>query len=250
MKNVLVIGDSCEDRFQYGVCNRLSPEAPVPVFTPTKLKVNGGMALNVYENIKALGMDCEIISNKILPIKTRYVDDISNQMLLRVDENDNIQGMSVDDFEMIDFHMYDAVVISDYNKGFLSEKIIELICNVHDLVFMDSKKKLDEWAFGVEFIKINEKEAEYNNDWLTNKYKGELIVTMGDKGARHWYNNVLIENKHPVRDLSGAGDTFLAAFVVKYLEKNHIVDAISFANKCASWVVTKKGVVTVNSNFI
>ena len=49
---ILVIGDSCQDVFIYGKCERLCPDAPVPVFIPLKTKKIGGMAFNVYENIK------------------------------------------------------------------------------------------------------------------------------------------------------------------------------------------------------
>ena len=41
---VLVIGDSCEDVFIYGNCDRLAPAAPVPVFVETHRKSNRGMA--------------------------------------------------------------------------------------------------------------------------------------------------------------------------------------------------------------
>jgi sugar/nucleoside kinase (ribokinase family) len=49
-----------------------------------------------------------------------------------------------------------------------------------------------------------------------------------------------------VRDLTGAGDTFLAGLVAGYLEKNNIYDAIIFANRCAAWAVTQKGVSVVD----
>ena len=55
-----------------------------------------------------------------------------------------------------------------------------------------------------------------------------------------------ITEKHDIRDLSGAGDTFLAALVAEFVKNNDICEAIKFANKCASWVVTQKGVVTVD----
>lgn len=55
-KKILVIGDSCKDVFRYGICERLCPEAPVPVFKPQSIRVNGGMCLNVVENIKSLGV--------------------------------------------------------------------------------------------------------------------------------------------------------------------------------------------------
>ena len=244
---ILVIGDSCRDVFQYGRCDRLSPEAPVPIFTPTTMKENWGMAINVLENIKALGVECDIIISTNQPVKTRYVDEVSNQLLLRIDEKDKIgeeiRKTQIDD---IWFDDYDAVVISDYNKHFLTEEVIQHISNKHPLVFMDTKKKINKWATNIEYIKINEKE--FSENWSTSfDYDGDLIMTKGGDGAILNFNKEFsIENEHPVRDLSGAGDTFLAALAVKYLEKNDIEEAIRFANKCASWVVTQKGVVVVN----
>ena len=48
---ILVVGDSCEDVFIYGDCDRLAPAAPVPVFVESHRKSNKGMAGNVYENV-------------------------------------------------------------------------------------------------------------------------------------------------------------------------------------------------------
>ena len=53
MVNVLVIGETCIDRFIYGTVNRISPEAPVPIFVPIETKENSGMSGNVVENLKA-----------------------------------------------------------------------------------------------------------------------------------------------------------------------------------------------------
>jgi len=245
-KKVLVIGDSCSDVFRYGVCERLSPEAPVPVFKPTRTTGNGGMAINVFENLKALGVDCDIITNDIRPVKTRYVDEVSNQMLLRVDEKDEIRQITSTQFNSIDFKKYDAVVISDYNKGFLSEEIINWISELHPLVFMDTKKKIGDWARGVEIIKINEKEFNENNEWLSKSYEGELVVTTGRHGAKLWFTKIPIKTEHEVRDLSGAGDTFLAGLVADYIKNDDIRKAIRFANRCAAWVVSQKGVAVVN----
>ena len=49
----------------------------------------------------------------------------------------------------------------------------------------------------------------------------------------------------PVKDVSGAGDTFLAALVVEYLKTNDIKSAITFANECATKVVQKRGVAVI-----
>jgi D-beta-D-heptose 7-phosphate kinase/D-beta-D-heptose 1-phosphate adenosyltransferase len=74
--NVVVIGDTCTDRFVYGYSERLAPEAPVPVFNPINETTNPGMSGNVVRNIESLGGNAFLVSNKITPIKTRYVDII------------------------------------------------------------------------------------------------------------------------------------------------------------------------------
>lgn len=256
MKKVLVMGDSCRDYFQYGKCERLSPEAPVPVFKPTNMVGGGGMAYNVYSNLKALGIECEIITNSDMPIKTRYVDEVSNQMLLRVDENDSVDRIIIEELEGIDFTKYDLVVISDYNKGFLNEKDIEYIGGKHSQVFIDTKKKLNTWCDNILCIKINEKEYLNNLEYFNKRNNYYVVVTKGKNGAmfnngtNNNFKDFPIEDEHDVRDLSGAGDTFLAGLVAEFIKNNDICCAIKFANKCASWAVTQKGIVVVNLNMI
>ena len=246
MKKVLVIGDGCSDVFRYGTCDRISPEAPVPIMKPTRTTGNGGMAINVLENLKALGVECDIITNDIRPVKTRYVDEVSNQMLLRVDERDEVRAITADTLQNIEYGKYCAIVISDYNKGYIDEEDIRYIASRHPLVFLDTKKKIGEWVQGIEVIKINEKEANENSEWLTKSYEGELVVTLGKRGARLWFTEIPIEAEHEVRDLSGAGDTFLAGLVADYIKNADIRSAISFANRCAAWVVSQKGVAIVD----
>ena len=246
MKKVLVIGDSCSDVFRYGTCDRLSPEAPVAVMKPIRTTGNGGMAINLLDNLLALGVEADIITNDIRPVKTRYVDEVSNQMLLRVDEADEIRPITADTLQHIEYGQYVAIVISDYNKGYLSEEDIEYITTKHKLVFIDTKKKIGEWIQGIEVIKINEKEAQENSEWLTKYFEGELVVTLGKRGARLWFTEIPIEEELEVRDLSGAGDTFLAGLVADYIKNSDIRSAIRFANRCAAWVVSQKGVAIVN----
>ena len=153
---ILVIGESCKDIYQYGKSYRLAPEAPVPVFQPYKTVINGGMAMNVYNNVKSLGAQVDIITNKNWETieKERFVDEKTNQMFLRVDKNDNTYGVCDDSiFEIIED--YDAIIISDYDKGFLSNEIISKICKHHKKVFLDTKKILGSWAENSHFIKIN-----------------------------------------------------------------------------------------------
>ena len=136
-------------------------------------------------------------------------------------------------------NIYDAIVISDYNKGFLSYSscvsLIEVIDNKIP-VFVDSKKQ-DLSCYSNCIIKINKQEKE-NVKSLPNHY--ELIVTLGENGAI-WKNNHYPTNKSKLYDVCGAGDTFLAGLVFKYLESNDLDQAIYFANKCASISVTHFG---------
>jgi bifunctional ADP-heptose synthase (sugar kinase/adenylyltransferase) len=242
----LVIGDSCTDRFVYGSCDRLCPEAPVPVLNPTHETKNGGMAKNVQRNIISLGEDCQILTNHNDIIKTRYVDNKTNQILLRVDENDKCD--SLNKLELSKLKNYDAIIISDYNKGYLSEDTIKHICETYENVFIDTKKRMGEWINSASFIKINQYEYENNKTYVEqnlNLLSDKLIITYGDKGC-YYKGKMYPPHKHvEVKDLSGAGDTFLASFVVQYMKEKKILEAIGFAQKCSSEVVGKKGVATV-----
>ena len=241
---VLVIGDSCIDKFVYGDCNRICPEAPVPVFNPIEQKSNGGMAKNVFNNLASLAKnwDIDLVTNEDEITKTRLVDIKTNQMLLRVDEDDSCKRVKNDVITRLGD--YDAVIISDYNKGFLTERIIQYLIDKYPLSFIDSKKIFDKWINETTFIKINEFEFDKNQKYLKN-YKGNLLVTLGENGVK--YNDTIIppQRKAEVSDLSGAGDTFFAAFVFSYLTSKNVIESIAFAQKCALEVVEKKGVVVI-----
>ena len=74
----LVIGDSCTDEFVYCNVHRLSSEVPIPIFSLEKNVKTGGLADNVLRNVKAFGIDCDIISDGNELVKTRYVDEKTN----------------------------------------------------------------------------------------------------------------------------------------------------------------------------
>ena len=119
----------------------MCPDAPVPILIPATTIENGGMAKNVQANINSLGIECDIITNDEMIIKTRYVDNQTNHMFIRIDTNEE-QIKRVPHHKLKDLKKYDAIVISDYNKGFLHEDDIKSLCNDHPLVFMDTKKPL------------------------------------------------------------------------------------------------------------
>jgi D-beta-D-heptose 7-phosphate kinase/D-beta-D-heptose 1-phosphate adenosyltransferase len=239
---ILVIGDSCQDVFIYGKCDRLCPDAPVPVLIPYKTKTMGGMALNVYENVKSLGVDVDIITNKKKITKTRYIDEVSNQQILRVDSEKNGYDR-IQNIESINFDQYDAIIISDYNKGFLLYEDIKFICDNHNYVFIDTKKIIDDHFINCKFIKINEYEYKnnLNNNNFLNTIENKLIITLGSRGSMHNKKIHPVE-KVEIKDMVGAGDTFISVFTYKFILTNNIVESIRFANECATIIVQHKGV--------
>ena len=243
---ILVIGDSCRDVFVYGDCKRICPEAPVPVFNPCYTTKNPGMASNVSRNLESLGSEVELITNTGQMNKTRFVEKNSNQMLVRVDDIDKVESLQLKDIEQLPWDKYKAVVISDYNKGFLSKEIIRFIATKHPLTFLDTKKLLGDWAENISFIKINEFEHKKNFERLPNYpfILDKMIVTIGSKGCKY-KNKIYSVPEVSVKDVSGAGDTFLAGLVTNYLKHNNIEQAIKFANECATIVVQKRGVTTL-----
>jgi sugar/nucleoside kinase (ribokinase family) len=98
---------------------------------------------------------------------------------------------------------------------------------------------------GYTFIKINEVEWEQCVDEDYSDWKNKLIVTMSERGAMYSGKTFPVSRDIEVRDLSGAGDTFMASLVVKYIETKDIERSIEYANENATIVVQKKGVVTI-----
>ena len=239
-----MIGDSCIDKFIYGTCDRLSPEAPVPVLKHVSTKEMPGMAGNVAENIRAFSSDTKLVTQQYQIEKIRYVDSKSNQHIMRFDiesnGNNNIDTFQADESiaNSIVSGDYDVVILSDYNKGFLNEKqIISLSDSMTTPLYVDSKKK-DISCFKNAIIKLNDSEFKASGHTLDKTSK--IVKTMGPRGASH---AGCIYPVHPVEvfDVSGAGDTFIASFSVYHAITNDVPQSIKFANKCASLVVQRKG---------
>lgn len=241
---ILVIGEACVDEFVYGRIDRICPEAPVPVLNPIETIENPGMAGNTVANLKALVPDAQIghVHQNEKIRKTRFVEKKSNQMVVRVDSGeDNLEPLLWTPALDVMIAQADVVVVSDYNKGFLSNAHIKEIAKKSTLSIIDSKRKLsDDLIKDYTFVKLNEKERNNNFDLTTNN----IITTLGSQGAE--YQNILFPSPNPQEtiDVSGAGDTFVASFISKYFTTKDVRQSIQFANRMAAQVVSKKGVVT------
>ena len=233
--DVLLIGDSCIDEYKIGTVDRLSPEAPVPVIKLVETFTVPGMSSNVLNNLASLGIYPDFVTNTETITKTRFIDKRSGQHLLRLDHEHVVTPWSGRLAFPIDH--YDAVVISDYNKGFLTYESIEsIIKSTTRPIFIDTKKtQLADISAGHVYFKINELEARSARSTPSN-----LIVTLGDRGAA--YNGTIFPtNPVEVMDVCGAGDTFLAALTAQYLFTKDIEKAIMFANVAAGITVQHRG---------
>jgi D-beta-D-heptose 7-phosphate kinase/D-beta-D-heptose 1-phosphate adenosyltransferase len=219
--------------YQYGTIDRLSPEAPVPVFVPTRTEERAGMAGNVANNLEALGCYVNYLHGET-SVKTRLIDERSKQQIVRIDRDAQSTPIT---FDTDIPNVYDAVVISDYNKGTVSYELIEELVALSIPIFIDTKK-LDLERFQGAWVKINELEH--------SKIKSEcsgLIVTRGSRGASAIHHNIDVSSPSvEVVDVTGAGDTFLAALTYQYLDTGDIEKAIRFANLASAVTVQHLGV--------
>ena len=233
--NILLIGDAGDDVYTYGYTNRISREAPVPIFEPKYTIHKDGMAGNVRKNLEALGCTVNFLCGETSK-KNRLLDIRSKQQLLRLDYDVESKPIR---FETDIPPVYDAIVISDYNKGTVDYDLIEdLIKTATVPIFVDTKKT-DLARLNGCYIKINALEKSLA---ISEPDPEHLIVTHGENGAvwNDWvYSAEVIGD---VTDVCGAGDTFLAALTYEFLRTKHMPDAIKFANRAAAITVQHVGV--------
>ena len=240
MPSILVVGDSCIDEYQYCTTSRLAPEAPVPVVEVIRADITEGMAANVERNLMRLGSEVQLVTNSSWREfrKTRIVDARSNHMFLRVDQVGRPNRINIETIHT--WTQADAIIVSDYDKGFLEREDIEAICAMHPLVFLDTKKPLDDWANQAAYIKINEFEYQHSSMWSKSHLLDKTIRTLGGDGCE-FRGQLFPAKRVQVIDVSGAGDTFLASLVHRFMYSKDIVVSIEFANHCAGQVVQSIG---------
>lgn len=190
-------------------------------------------------------------------IKTRIINSQTAKQLIRLDNREKFSEADLQRYKnkcyYYNFVEFDAIVVSDYNKGLIEESMIKRLEKVECPVFVDTKKKdLSLWKNIKNcYIKINSKE--YANSTNSNTLNN-LIVTEGDEGCSYYKLGLLDSfyktDKTEAADVVGAGDVFLSAFVVRFLENKDIPDAMKFANKAAALSVGRFGTVEIARNEI
>jgi D-beta-D-heptose 7-phosphate kinase/D-beta-D-heptose 1-phosphate adenosyltransferase len=191
-----------------------------------------GMVSNVKQNLENLGCSVEMIHGST-STKTRFLDERSNQQIIRIDNDNDSRPLTIENIPTGEF---DAIVISDYNKGTVSYELVETLKSKYTCpIFIDSKKTNLKRFEGC-IVKINSREY---NEAITSCE--ELIVTRGAKGAIY-KGREFSARKVDVVDVTGAGDTFLAALAYMYLMTNDMYKSIEFAIRASEITVKHLGV--------
>jgi D-beta-D-heptose 7-phosphate kinase/D-beta-D-heptose 1-phosphate adenosyltransferase len=303
--HVLVVGDVMIDRYIVGDVERISPEAPVPVLRQGREYSSPGGAANVAMNLAGLGLktalagivgadghgaelrkllqsagvDASFLVESELPTiaKTRVVS--RTQQLMRIDVESREQYPSTD-CETLQAKAVaavadvDAVILSDYAKGSLSEGLCQAVIRAARLkgipVLADPKTRdlakysgatticpnLHELstATGVDLHRV-EGLLQAGRELLVNLNIDFLTVTMSDKGIRVLQRNGAEEYHSPARarevfDVSGAGDTVIATLAAALAGGLKIESAVELANVAAGIVVAKVGTVPIAAHEI
>ena len=291
-KKVLVVGDLMLDRFIWGKVNRISPEAPVPVVEVSSESTMLGGAANVASNVVSLGgkatvlgalgedqaaermhellkegeIDCiDVRDKRPTTQKTRVI--AHGQHVVRFDHEDGspIAGRALKTMlEIIaeEAGEYDAVVVSDYNKGVVSRKMIEALMDAvkkKTLVAVDPKVGNFHLYKGAGLITPNQKEASEASgveitDDETLKQAGAalmkkhslpaVLITRGEHGMSLFEKGRVTHIPtlaKKVFDVTGAGDTVIAAFTLARAAGADMQEASVIANHAAGIVVAEMG---------
>ena len=242
MPKVAVIGDAIIDRYLEAEVTRISPEAPVPVYKIVGEKEQAGGAANVFENVKGFFPDAKFYGNQDNPIiKVRVVSN--NHYLGRLDFEDPKESYNP-------IHFYDlnkivgdedAFIVSDYNKGFVTPQLMDVLRGTGKPIYMAGKKILYR---GLEVAVFNQSEF----DTLTYRNWGfsarNTIITKGDNGVT--LRSGLVETRFPcdprkVVDVTGAGDVFFAHCACHLINGCAIEEAIRLAQIAAGESVEQFG---------
>jgi len=292
--HILVVGDIGVDKYIYTEMNRISPEAPVPIVNFKNAKAKLGLAGNVVENIHSIGakvsfigsigdkggFDSSFISrslkskctnfhlfnkrNSPTTVKQRIIAN-NQQMILRMDIEDP-SPITLNRNELmegfLDFNSFDVIIISDYDKGFITSGVMNFIqqykktdCQI--LVDPAPSNCWDVYS-DVFLIKPNMKEFLLYEDNCLDLHNGSpefILKTKGKDGMdlfrycqatqgscdRLELIQTFKATAQQVYDVTGAGDTVIAILAVCIDMGIGLEESILISNCAAGISVSKQG---------
>ena len=301
---VAVIGDVMLDTYWWGKVDRISPEAPVPIVAVSKREERIGCAGNVALNVQALGASVSVLSvvgndneadllNTLLKnnnINTDYIiksaDRITtnkiriigrNQQMMRLDAEITNPLSAADELALLtSFEKYiinespSIVILEDYNKGVLSETIIERIislCKSNDILTAVDPKRKNFFAYRqADIFKPNLHEAKEGLNLLSDEvtqvalqgihralheklHHKISLITLSEKGVFYQQgeeNRIIPTHIRSIADVSGAGDTVIAVASVVYATTNNVHLMAEISNIAGGLVCEEVGTVAID----
>ena len=299
-----VIGDVMLDTYMWGHVERISPEAPVPIVSLDEKEYRIGGAANVALNIASLGAEVSMLSvvgnddegkmlrqlldekkiktdfllsspKRITTNKTRIIS--RNQQMMRLDneithdlwfEDENRLILALQTF--IAQEKPDVLIFEDYNKGVLTELIIQKaidLCKHHGIITTVDPKRKNFFSFkGVDVFKPNLKEVKEGLNLLIDDVNEEALksiheklreqlqhhtsfITLSEKGV--FYNNeteagIIPTHIRNIADVSGAGDTVIAVASLVYAAAKDVKLMAEIANIAGGLVCEEVGTAAIN----
>ena len=300
---LLVVGDVMLDRYVTGDVNRISPEAPVPVMTVEDERAVAGGAANVALNASDLGAQVEAVGwfgtddqgkclRNLLDEKGIKVDSelafegaptisktrvmASNQQICRVDRELESHAYRPDlgilgDALRKKAESVDAVIVSDYGKGFVTNELLSLVRKAAPFLAVDPKpSRLLDYS-NPDLFTPNRHEAlelagrsrlsreplpqEEVVRTICERFNPSMLaITLGADGmllARDGKVEKTIPTAaREVFDVSGAGDTVIASLTLALAAEAHLEEAAELVNLAAGIVVGKVGTATASTQEI
>jgi rfaE bifunctional protein kinase chain/domain len=300
---ILVIGDVMLDRYVIGEVSRISPEAPVPVLSVTDERSVAGGAANVALNVRSLGAKVESVGwfgkdergdelIDILRSENIEVDQAfrfstaptisksrvtaSNQQICRVDRESSSDQYNpkigeIDELLQTKLKFADAVIVSDYGKGFVTNELLSLVRQSAKFVSVDPKPcRLLDYAKPdlltpnrLEALELAGLSRETRDPFPKDEVVARiferfspllLAITLGAEGMllakEGRVEQVIPTAAKEVFDVSGAGDTVIASLTLALAAGQSFENAAEFANLAAGVVVGKVGTATVSPSEI
>ena len=296
---LLVIGDVMLDRYVRGEVSRISPEAPVPVLHVDGEDSVAGGAANVGLNAADLGASVDLVGvfgqdeagERLLALlaekgigcdptfassqspticKTRVM--AGNQQICRVDREESHQNYAPNLDALSELlaekaQNADAVIVSDYAKGFVNDELLSLLRSEAKFLAVDPKprrclnyespdlmtpNKVESLQLaGLERGDFDEFPADAIAAAIHDSHRPHRVaVTLGADGMLLIENGKVIQRiptaAREVFDVSGAGDTVIAAMTLALAAKSTFEEASAFANLAAGVVVAKVGTATAS----
>lgn len=299
-----IVGDVMLDTYMWGKVDRISPEAPVPVVAVNKKEYRMGGAANVALNINSLGAATSIISvsgqdddavilknlfeeksidtgfflqssRRVTTNKIRIIS--RNQQMMRLDneittdlhyEDENRLILAVQNY--IAQEKPDIIILEDYNKGVLTELVIQKIiglCRNNGIITAVDPKRKNFFSYkGVDIFKPNLKEATEGLNLLYTDVNAELLqnihgslverlqhqvsfITLSEKGVfyqKGTQSEIIPSHIRNIADVSGAGDTVIAVASLVYAATRNVKLMAEAANIAGGLVCEVVGTAAIN----